>query len=58
LDIGGQILNFGRGGRLAGHLAEIDAAKVENLHLPMPTDARLRTMADQMMAAPADRGTL
>ena len=39
-------------------LDEIAAAKVEDLHLPMPTDARLREMVDLMMAAPADRGTL
>jgi len=39
-------------------LDEIAAAKVEDLHLPMPTDARLRTMVEQMMAAPAERGTL
>jgi AraC-like DNA-binding protein/mannose-6-phosphate isomerase-like protein (cupin superfamily) len=37
---------------------EIAAAKVEDLHLPMPTDARLRAMVEQMMAAPAERGTL
>lgn len=39
-------------------LDEIAAAKVEDLHLPMPTDIRLRAMAEQMMAAPAERGTL
>lgn len=39
-------------------LDEIAAAKVEDLHLPMPTDARLRAMVDLMMAAPSDRGTL
>lgn len=39
-------------------LDEIAAAKVEHLHLPMPTHARLREMVDLMMAAPADRGTL
>lgn len=39
-------------------LDEIAAAKAENLHLPMPSDARLRRIIDLMMAAPADRGTL
>jgi AraC-like DNA-binding protein len=39
-------------------LDEIAAAKVEDLHLPMPTNARLREMVNLMMAAPADRGTL
>jgi AraC-like DNA-binding protein len=39
-------------------LDEIAAAKVEDLHLPMPTNVRLREMVDLMMAAPADRGTL
>lgn len=39
-------------------LDEIAAAKIEDLHLPMPTDPRLRTLVEQMMAAPAERGTL
>lgn len=39
-------------------LDELAAAKVEDLHLPMPTDARLRTMVGLMMASPADRGSL
>lgn len=39
-------------------LDEIANAKVEDLHLPMPTDARLRAMVEQMMAAPSERGTL
>ncbi|MDQ0474754.1 AraC family transcriptional regulator [Labrys wisconsinensis] len=39
-------------------LDEIAAAEVEDLHLPMPTDARLRRIVDAMMASPADRGTL
>lgn len=38
-------------------LDEIAAAKVEDLHLPMPADPRLRRIADLMMAMPADRGT-
>ncbi|MEJ0050373.1 MAG: helix-turn-helix transcriptional regulator [Methylovirgula sp.] len=39
-------------------LDEIAAAQVEDLHLPMPADARLRRIVDLMMASPADRGTL
>jgi len=37
---------------------EIASARVEELHLPMPADARLRRVADLMIAAPADRGTI
>ena len=39
-------------------LDEIATAEVENLHLPMPVDARLRTLVDLMMAAPAKRDSL
>jgi AraC-like DNA-binding protein len=39
-------------------LDELAAADVENLHLPMPTDARLRRIVELMMASPADRGTM
>lgn len=39
-------------------LDEMTAAKAENLHLPMPTDTRLRRIIDLMMAEPADRRTL
>jgi AraC-like DNA-binding protein len=39
-------------------LDELAAAKVEDLHLPMPTDRRLRKIFDVMIASPADRGTL
>jgi AraC-like DNA-binding protein len=39
-------------------LDELAAAQVEDLHLPMPTDARLRRIVDLMMASPAERGTL
>ncbi|MEN3748433.1 helix-turn-helix transcriptional regulator [Sphingomonas sp. HF-S3] len=39
-------------------LDELAAARVEDLHLPMPGDARLRKVAEAMMAAPADRATL
>ncbi len=39
-------------------LDELAAARLEVLHLPMPTDVRLRKMVDAMIAVPADRGTL
>jgi AraC-like DNA-binding protein len=39
-------------------LDELAIARVEDLHLPMPTDPRLRRALDQMIAAPKDRGTL
>lgn len=39
-------------------LGEIAAAPVGKLHLPMPTDARLRKIVDRMMVDPADRGTI
>lgn len=39
-------------------LDELAVAQVEDLHLPMPTDPRLRRMVDEMMVSPADRGTL
>jgi AraC-like DNA-binding protein len=39
-------------------LDEIAAADVENLHLPMPTDPRLRALVDLMISAPSERGTL
>lgn len=45
--------------RLTGMLLdELAVARVENLHLPMPADTRLRKMVEMMMASPADRGTL
>lgn len=34
------------------------AAPIEQLHLPMPSDARLRRIADKLTANPADRSTL
>ena len=43
---------------VAVFLDELARAEVEDLHLPMPADPRLRKMVDEMMAAPADRGTL
>lgn len=39
-------------------LDELIAAPLEWLHLPMPADARLRKLADAMLAAPADHATL
>ena len=39
-------------------LDELGVAEVEDLHLPMPADLRLRRIIDIMMDAPADRGTL
>ncbi|GEP53860.1 hypothetical protein RSO01_10260 [Reyranella soli] len=39
-------------------LDEFAAAQIEDLHLPMPTDSRLRRIVDLMIASPADRGTL
>ncbi|MEI9851665.1 MAG: helix-turn-helix transcriptional regulator [Sphingomonas sp.] len=49
----------GANARLVGVLLdEIAAAEVEDLHLPMPTDPRLRRIAGEMMDAPAERGTL
>ena len=39
-------------------LDELAVAKMENLHLPMPSDPRLRRVADILMASPADRGSL
>ena len=39
-------------------LDEIAAVEIEDLHLPMPADARLRALVDLMMAAPSERGSL
>ncbi|MEH0194664.1 helix-turn-helix transcriptional regulator [Caulobacter sp. CCNWLY153] len=39
-------------------LDEVAAAQVEDLHLPMPADPRLRRIADEMVAAPAERRSL
>lgn len=45
--------------RLFGVLIdELATAAVENLYLPMPTDGRLRRMAELMLQSPTDRGTL
>lgn len=43
---------------LAVLIDELAAASVEDLHLPMPADPRLRTIVDQMIASPADQGTI
>lgn len=49
----------GRDGRLvAVFLDELAAAPVENLHLPMPADKRLRKLADLMRAQPGDRASV
>lgn len=37
---------------------ELAAAPVENLHLPMPTDPRLRKIAAMLAADPSDRATM
>ncbi|WP_230519473.1 MULTISPECIES: helix-turn-helix transcriptional regulator [unclassified Janthinobacterium] len=39
-------------------LDELAAAPVEDLHLPMPRDARLRRLAALLLAQPADKKTL
>jgi AraC-like DNA-binding protein len=39
-------------------LDEIAAAQIEDLHLPMPSDRRLRDMVEQMIDAPAERETM
>jgi AraC-like DNA-binding protein len=39
-------------------LDELAATEVADLHLPMPTDARLRRMVDLMMATPGDRRSM
>ena len=45
--------------RVAGLLLEeLAVAPGGDLHLPMPSDARLRTIFQNMMANPADRGTI
>lgn len=39
-------------------LDELAAAPIEALHLPMPQDARLRRLADSLLADPTDKATL
>lgn len=49
----------GAGSRLMSVLLdEITSAQVEDLHLPMPSDKRLRKIVDLVMASPADRRTI
>jgi len=49
----------GAGSRLVAVLLdELAEAQVEDLHLPMPANLRLRRVIDRMMAMPAERGTL
>lgn len=43
---------------IAVFLDELAQARVEDLHLPMPADPRLRRIADAMLETPVDRGTL
>lgn len=51
--------NGGANARLLSVLLdELAAAQVEDLHLPMPNDTRLRRIVEEMMDAPAERGTL
>lgn len=50
--------NDANGRMVAVLLDELACAQVEDLHLPMPSDSRLRRMAEAMLAAPADRSTL
>jgi hypothetical protein len=39
-------------------LDEIATATVENLHLPMPADRRLRDLVEQALKTPSVRGTM
>lgn len=39
-------------------LDELAACRMEDLHLPIPIDPRLRRIMDAMIATPADRGSL
>jgi AraC-like DNA-binding protein/quercetin dioxygenase-like cupin family protein len=39
-------------------IEEIAAAPMGNIHLPMPSDERLRKIIDMMMRAPGDRATI
>lgn len=49
----------GKEGRLiATLLDELSDASVEDLHLPMPRDARLRRLADMLLADPTDKTTM
>ena len=49
----------GRDGRLVSViLDELAAAPIENLRLPLPVDARLKKLAELLLANPTDRATL
>ncbi|MGY2374465.1 AraC family transcriptional regulator [Pseudomonas sp. SDO524_S393] len=49
----------GAQGRLIGTLLdELAQSPVEDLHLPMPRDLRLRRLANRLLADPADKATL
>jgi AraC-like DNA-binding protein len=49
----------GRDGRLVSViLDELSAAPMENLRLPIPSDARLKKLAELLLDNPADRATL
>jgi AraC-like DNA-binding protein/mannose-6-phosphate isomerase-like protein (cupin superfamily) len=49
----------GREGRLiATLLDELAAAPVEDLHLPMPRDGRLRRLAEMLLSDPTDKSSL
>lgn len=43
---------------IATLLDELSDAPVEDLHLPMPRDARLRRLADMLLADPTDKTTM
>jgi AraC-like DNA-binding protein/quercetin dioxygenase-like cupin family protein len=54
--------NYPRGGReerlLATLLDELARAPTEDLHLPMPRDARLRQLVDMLLADPVDKSSV
>jgi AraC-like DNA-binding protein len=49
----------GPGGRMIGTMLDrLATAPVEQLHLPMPSDRRLRQIVDRLIANPSDRTTI
>ncbi|MFM2086847.1 MAG: hypothetical protein RLZZ237_1716 [Pseudomonadota bacterium] len=52
------VLNGAEERLVATLLDELAAAPVEDLHLPLPRDARLRQLASLLLAQPADKSTL
>ncbi|MFZ4878486.1 AraC family transcriptional regulator [Janthinobacterium sp. Mn2066] len=52
------VLNGAEERLVATLLDELAAAPVEDLHLPLPRDVRLRQLADLLLAQPADKSTL